>query len=1098
MNIVKLAVNRPVAIAMFTAAILLFGMVSLSRLSVNLLPELSYPTLTVRTDYEGAAPAELEQLVSKPIEEAVGVVKGVKDVRSISRAGQSDVVLQFNWGTDMDFAALEVREKLDILQLPLDVEKPRLLKFNPGMDPVMKLGLSLNDDTAGVNAEQRISQMKTLRLFAEEQIKRKLESVEGVASVRLGGGLENEIQVLVDPRKASQLGVSMNQIITRLQEENINAAGGRLDAGSQAFLVRTLNEFDSLKDIGNVFISQFEGRNVQLKDVATIENSYKERDAITRFNGVEGTEIAIYKEGDANSVDVARRVNIELESLSEALPQNYRLETIYNQSTFIKQAIDDVKTSAIIGGLLAMLVIYLFLRDFWTTLIISVSIPVSVIATFNLMYGNDISLNIMSLGGIALAVGLLVDNSIVVLENIDRHRKSQPGDYARAAERGTREVAGAIVASTLTTMAVFVPLIFVDGVAGQLFSDQAMTVSFALAASLVVALTLIPALAARSRNSAPAHADTFEKTEPKKPRQGFLAWTVFVLTLPFRIVFVYLPYALMTLCVGLWRVASLVLGFVFRPLTAIVAKGFTMLERGYDKVIRNALKQPVMVLGSAALITASSLLLIPGIGVELIPKMSQGEFYTEVNLPAGSRVERTDALLAELAAVTNAQPGVARTYSLAGTGSLLSAAPSQGGDHWGQLNVVMEPGSSDGQINAVKNSMREFLSAKAGVQSKFGEPELFSFASPLQIQLQGYDLSQLNRYSQQIMGKLEQDPRFTDITTTLQAGNPELKIPFNEARLARLELDAKAVSDVIAAQVGGIVATQYSLEDRKIDVLVRNQQRQRDNVDDVRNIIVNPDSDYPVPLSAVADVFMSTGPGEITRVGQQRVVLINANLAFGDLAEAVAEAEQLLSTVSLPLSMKAKVAGQSEDMNESFASLQFALALAVFMVYLVMASQFESLLHPLLILFSVPLAGAGSLFGLWITGTNISVVVFIGLIMLCGIVVNNAIVLVDKINQSRAAGMEKQAAIVDAGKSRLRPIIMTTLTTVLGLLPMAIGFGNGAEVRTPMAVTVIFGLVFATLLTLVLIPVLYQLFDTKTFRSAEPDLAGEKGERTYG
>ena len=373
-----------------------------------------------------------------------------------------------------------------------------------------------------------------------------------------------------------------------------------------------------------------------------------------------------------------------------------------------------------------------------------------------------------------------------------------------------------------------------------------------------------------------------------------------------------------------------------------------------------------------------------------------------------------------------------------------------------------------------------------------------SSASPLQIQLQGYELTQLQRYSQLILDRLEQDSRFTDITTTLQSGNPELKIAFNEARLARLELDAKAVSDVIAAQVGGTVATQYSLEDRKIDVLVRNQQRQRDNVDDVRNIIVNPDSDYPVPLSAVADVFMSTGPGEITRVGQQRVVLISANLAYGDLAEAVSQAEDLLATVSLPLSMKAKVAGQSEDMEESFASLQFALALAVFMVYLVMASQFESLLHPLLILFSVPLAGAGSLFGLWITGTNVSVVVFIGLIMLCGIVVNNAIVLVDKINQSRAAGMQKQAAIIDAGKSRLRPIIMTTLTTVLGLLPMAIGFGDGAEVRTPMAVTVIFGLVFATLLTLVLIPVLYQLFDTKTFRTTNTELANESGERTYG
>ena len=1098
MSIVKLAVKRPVAIAMFTAAILLFGMVSLSRLSVNLLPELSYPTLTIRTDYEGAAPAELEQLVSKPVEEAVGVVKGVKSVKSISRAGQSDVVLQFAWGTDMDFASLEVRDKLDILQLPLDVDKPRLLKFNPSMDPVMKLGLSLTPDALSSDPRLAAEQMKTLRLFAEEQIKRKLESVEGVASVRLGGGLENEIQVLVDPRKASQLGVSMSTIITRLQEENVNAAGGRLDDGTQAFLVRTLNEFESLKDIENVYISRFEGKNVQLKDVASVSNLYKERDAVTRFNGMEGTEIAIYKEGDANSVDVATRVLTEIDALSGALPAQYHLETIYNQSTFIKQAIDDVKTSAMIGGLLAMLVIYLFLRDFRTTLIISVSIPVSVIATFNLMYGNDISLNIMSLGGIALAVGLLVDNSIVVLENIDRHRKLTNGNKALAAERGTEEVTGAIIASTLTTMAVFVPLIFVEGIAGQLFRDQAMTVSFALAASLVVALTLIPALAARSRRKEPAHTETFSQPVVPSSAHPALRGLKAILTFPFRLLFIYLPQALFTVIFALWKALSVCFGVLFRPLTTLVSAGFSLLEKGYDKAIRGALSQRAMVLAIALIVTASSVLLLPRLGMELIPKLTQGEFYVEVTLPAGTRVQHTDALLVRLAEVTNAQAGVERSYSLAGTGSLLSAAPGQGGDHWGQLNVVMKPGAGTDDMEEVKTAMRQFLSSQAGVQSQFGEPELFSFAAPLQIQLQGYDLNQLQQYSRAIMAKLEQNRRFTDITTTLQAGNPELKIAFNNAALARLDLDAKQVSDVVAAQVGGKVATQYSMDDRKVDILVRNQLQQRDNVNDVRQIIVNPDSDFPVPLSAVADVFMSTGPSEITREDQQRVVLINSNLAYGDLAEAVEEAQAALASIRFPLSLKAVVAGQSEDMQESFASLQFALALAVFMVYLVMASQFESLLHPLLILFAVPLAGAGSVFGLWLTDTHISVVVFIGLIMLCGIVVNNAIVLIDRINQLRAAGMEKNAAIIDAGKSRLRPIVMTTLTTILGLLPMAIGFGDGAEVRTPMAVTVISGLTFATLLTLVLIPVLYSLFDTKEF-AARPALSEEEnGERTYG
>ncbi|MEW9799548.1 efflux RND transporter permease subunit [Alteromonas sp. CYL-A6] len=1099
MRIVDIAVKRPVAMAMFTFAVLLFGMVSLNRLSVNLLPELSYPTLTIRTDYDGAAPAEVEQLVSKPIEEAIGVVKGVRTVTSTSRAGQSDVVMAFAWGTDMDFASLEVREKLDILQLPLDIEKPRLLRFNPSLDPIIKMGLGFAADDSG--APVSTAQMKRLRVYADEQIKRELESIEGVASVRIGGGLENQIQVLIDQQRASQLGISVNSIIERLRNENVNTAGGRVEDGNQAFLVRTLNEFDSLEQIANMYVGRFEGKNIRLKELATVTDSFKERDAITRFNGKEGAEIAIYKEGDANAVDVANAVNKALVRVTDALPSQYQLTTVYDQSVFIKQAIDDVKSAALIGGLLAMLVLYLFLRDFWLTMIISVSIPVSVIATFNLMYANDISLNIMSLGGIALAVGLLVDNSIVVLENIDRHRRQALTDEARAdaAASGTREVGSAIVASTLTTMAVFVPLIFVEGIAGQLFRDQALTVSFALAASLVIAITLIPTLAARRgrADTAPLHADVFSAPAPVKVR-GKLATLMYYITLPLRLVlrviFVYLPASAATLIIGLWRLISKGMFWLLSPLTWLFKKGFDVLERAYEITLKGALAARMMIVMVALVLTAGSVLLIPRLGMELIPSMSQGEFFVEVTLPAGSKIEQTDALLARLAEVAERQPGVSRTYSLAGTGSLVSAAPSQGGDHWGKLNVVMQPDTTVNTIDAVRSVMREFLRRQAGVQSQFGEPELFSFDAPIQIELQGYDLSQLQRYSQQLVAGLEKEDRFADITSTLRQGNPELKVVFNQAKLARLGLDAPTVSELIAAKIGGKVATQYSMDDRKVDVLVRTLDAQRDNVGDVKAILINPDAEQPVPLGAVADVYMSIGPSEITRVGQQRVALIEANLAYGDLAQGVAKAQQVIDTLRLPLTIDAVIAGQSEDMERSFTSLQFALALAVFMVYLVMASQFESLLHPLLILFSVPLAAAGSVYGLWLTGTHVSVVVFIGLIMLAGIVVNNAIVLFDRINQLRGQGMDKHAAILSAGKSRLRPIVMTTLTTVLGLLPMAVGFGEGAEVRTPMAITVIFGLIFSTMLTLVLLPVLYSLFDRKV---TDADTAMEK-EHVYG
>jgi multidrug efflux pump subunit AcrB len=1100
MRIVDIAVKRPVAVSMFTFAVLLFGMVSLGRLSVNLLPDLSYPTLTIRTDYNGAAPGEVEQLVSKPIEEAIGVVKGVRKVTSTSRAGQSDVVLSFAWGTDMDFASLEVREKLDVLQLPLDIEKPRLLRFNPSLDPVIKLGLTAQSDTSSLS----VAQMKRLRLYAEQQVKRALESVEGVAAVRVGGGLENEIHILIDQQKASQLSIPITRIIDRVSAENINAAGGRIDNAAQAFLVRTLNQFETLSDIENLFIGRFEGKNIQLKDIATVEGAYKDRDVVTRFNGNEGIEIAIYKEGDANAVNVAQKVANRLNEVNNNLPSNYTLSEIYDQSVFIKQAIDNVKSAAVMGGILAMLVLYLFLKDFWATVIISVSIPVSVIATFNLMYANDISLNMMSLGGIALAVGLLVDNSIVVLENIDRHKKLKMAGSdnatanekttaeatdteASAASEGTKEVSGAIVASTLTTMAVFVPLIFVEGIAGQLFKDQALTVSFALAASLVVALTLIPAMAHKKKKQQLDHEEVLTTPAPPPPTSTF-GKVMYYLTLPirwvFRLIFVFLPAALVTLVIGAWHIVSKLLSVAFKPLIWVFNKAFDLLASAYEKLLRISLRAKALVLAIAFVLAAGAVLLIPRLGMELIPTLSQGEFSVEVTLPAGSPLARTDAIISELAAVAvnnndGGETKVLRTYAMSGTGSLISAAPNQGGDHWGRLNIVMQPTATAGDMDDVKRALRDYLAFKPQVQATFSEPELFSFASPIQIEIAGYDLNQLQQYGDAIATKLASYSNFADVTTSIRDGNPELKIAFHHAKLARLELDASTVSQLIAAKVGGRVATQYSVEDRKVDVLVRTQENQRDDIASVRAIVVNPGSAQPIPLSAVADVYMSVGPSEITRVGQQRVALVSANLAKGKLDEAVAVANKVIAETQLPLSLSAEVTGQSEDMQSSFRSLQFALALAVFMVYLVMASQFESLLHPLLILFAVPLAGAGSVYGLWLTNTPLNVVVFIGLIMLCGIVVNNAIVLVDRINQLRRQGVEKDTAILDAAKTRLRPIVMTTLTTVLGLLPMAFGFGEGAEIRTPMAITVIYGLLFASLLTLILLPVLYSLFDVK-------------------
>jgi HAE1 family hydrophobic/amphiphilic exporter-1 len=1083
MKIVDVAVRRPVTIWMFIFAVVLFGLVSLSRLSVNLLPELSYPTLTIRTDYVGAAPSEVEQLVSKPIEETIGTVKGVRRVHSVSKAGQSDVVLEFEWGVQMDLASLEVREKLDVLQLPLDVKSPLLLKFNPSLDPILRLGLQ--STIQSTFTEQQYSDLKIQRTYAEEQVKRKLESLPGVASVKIGGGLEQEIQVLIDQRRASQLNIPISSIVARLKSENINRAGGKVEDGSQSYLVRTLNQFKSLDDIRHIFIAQREDKNIRLSDIATVTDAHKERTSITRVNGNEAIEIAIYKEGDANTVAVAKRVKTQLQRIKKQLPEKYNLVLVYDQSIFSDNAISEVKNAGIIGGLLAMLMLYFFLKNIWSTLIISISIPISVIATFNLMYSNDISLNIMSLGGIALAVGLLVDNSIVVLENIARRRSS--GEVAKeAATKGTKEVAMAITASTLTTMAVFFPLVFVEGIAGQLFSDQALTVTFALLASLIVAITLIPMLSARTRATDEQVTDELVKppTAPIKPTAK-IALLFWYLTLPFKLIgkllFHYLPLALVFTVTFIVKGMSLVLGKAFAPLLWIFDKVYSGFAHVYAVTLKAALSQRVLFLAAIITICASAVMLIPRLGMELIPSMSQGEFYAEITLPAGTPLAKTDATIKQLADIAKANPKVKNSYAIAGTGSLMNASPSQGGDYWGRLNVVMIDGATVDDEQQIITVLRQTIGTIPGLQAKFDKPQLFSFKTPLEIELAGYDLSSLAAFADQVVAQLEANDRFADVKSTLRDGHPELKVHFDHAKLAQLGLNASDVSTLLASQIGGDIATQYTINDRKIDILVRTQEKDRNSVQDIKSIIINPGSDRPIPLASIATVTESVGPSEITRVSQQRVAIVSSNLAYGDLSTAVEQAKAELAKLDTPLNITARIAGQNEEMEASFESLKFALILAVFLVYIVMASQFESFLHPLLILFTVPLAGAGSIFGLFLSGTNVSIMVFIGLIMLSGIVVNNAIVLIDRINQLRADGQEKMSAIFDAATSRLRPIVMTTVTTTLGLLPLAIGIGDGAEIRAPMAVTVIYGLIFATVLTLIFIPVLYSVFDQKKF-----------------
>jgi HAE1 family hydrophobic/amphiphilic exporter-1 len=1077
MSLVELATRRRVTVGMVTLTLVLFGLIALSGLKVNLLPDLTYPTLTVRTAYEGAAPAEIETLISQPVEEALGVVKNVRTIHSVSQAGQSDVILQFVWGTNMDQASLDVRDKLDLLQLPLTAKKPVLLRFNPATDPILRLALTgPSESGTAENAE-----LKQLRRFADDELRKRLEPTSGVAAVKVGGGLEDQIDVDIDQQRLQQLNLNVADVIKRLGDENVNVSGGRIEDGTQRYLVRTVNQFTDLGQMSDLLIKVDKGVPIRLKDVANVHQGHKEREGIVRVDGHEAVELAIYKEGDANTVTVAAAVRKQLDrftcanqppSCTKILPPNAKLTMIDDQSVFIQSSLNDVRDDAIIGGVLAVLIIFFFLADSWSTFIISLSLPVSLIATFFFMGEAGLSLNVMSLGGLALATGMVVDDSIVVLENIARMRERGIG-IVESAVQGAREVSMAVTASTLTTVAVFFPLVFVQGIAGQLFRDQALTITFAMLISLVVAMSLIPMLASLKGRAPLAFAD--ETKPPRAPPRTRIGKFFAAIGRLFR----WLPRALGWIGFTLARFGGTVVGRVLRFLGKGLLSGYNRAAATYHGFLPKALAHPWKVLGFAAAAFLVSAALIPTLGTDLIPQLAQGRFEMTVKQAPGTPLADTDALVRELQAKNAKNPLIKMIYGVSGTGTRLDANPTESGENIARLLVVLAPGVGRKGESEAMNALRASMVSHPGSEVQFSRPKLFSFDTPLEVDLRGYDLDALQKAGNKLAALLQDSPRFADVKSSAQGGSPEIRIHFDQDRAAALGLTTKQISDQIVDKIRGAVATQYNFRDRKIDVLVRAQPDQRTSLDGIRNLIVNPGAATPVRLASVADVTVAMGPNEINRIGQERVAIVTANLHYGDLGSAVAEVQKVLRDNPLAAGVSAHIGGQSEELDASLRSLIFALTLAIFLVYLVMASQFESLLHPFVIMFSIPLALVGAVLALKITFTPLSIVVFIGLIMLAGIVVKNAIVLIDRINQLREEGVDKLAAIAQAAESRLRPITMTTLCTLIGFLPLALSFGDGSEVRSPMAIAVIGGLAVSTLLTLVVIPVVYNLLDRR-------------------
>jgi len=1089
--LIRTAIQRPVTVSMFVVAVLLFGLVSLDRLALNLLPDISYPSLTIQTDYEDAAPEEVENLLTQPIEEAVGVIPGLSKMTSVSRSGQSEVVLEFGWDTDMDIAALEVREKLDFVDLPRDAEKPVILRFDPSHDPIMRVRISGGES------------LSQLRYLADKELKKYLESTTGVAAVKVIGGLEEQVKIEVDEKKLAELGISITDVSDVLRQENLNQSTGSLYDRDANYLVRMLNQFRTVEEIRGIVIRDLEGRKVLLSDVARVWRGTKDREIIARLDGRESVEMAVYKEGDANTVSVARSVVSQLRALkeNERIPEGIEYRIVANQAEFIEHSVSNVLSAAVLGGLFATLVLFVFLRDLRSTLMIGFSIPISIMATFALMYQTEISLNIMSLGGVALGVGMLVDNSIVVLEAIDRHKRKGTR-IAEAVCMGASEVSRAVTASTLTTVAVFLPLVFVEGIAGQLFKDQALTITYALLASLLVALAFIPMVLGRTAKSLEVGAVASISDQEPKPAVSRRKPARIVLSALGRALFfvlIEIPRVLLTDLRRLIRMIGRGIEHVLDPFLSFFDRGFSRLSDAYPRLLRWALDNKLAVAAVALLTVVGAAWMGRQLGAELIPPLTQGEFSFEIRLPEGSPLVRTNEILSRIENTVVEYPEIQTSFSSIGGSTENQFARNTLKENLGRLYVVMQDKTDKQAEAAVITRIRSVLRSYPEVTFKFQRPTLFSFRTPIEVEVYSYNLENLRVAADRIARELSTVSGLSDIKTTTQLGDPEIHVYFHRDRLARLGLEENRIAAVLRNKIRGEVATRFREDDKQIEILVRTEERDRNSVAGLKDLTINAGQTplpqvsgaveaenqpaVPIRLGSVADIRLERGPSEIRRIQSQRAALVSANLTGRDLSSVSAEIRSRLAEIrrELPANTVVGLAGQREELETSYQSLLFAFALAVFLVYLVMASQFESLIHPFVIIFCVPLAMIGVVISLFVTGTDISVMVFLGVIILAGIVVNNAIILVDFTNQLRAQGFSKRNALIRAGKVRLRPIVMTTLTTVLGLIPMAVGWGEGAEVRAPMAITVMGGLVFSTLLTLVIIPVVYELLDRKAY-----------------
>ena len=1149
------AIHRPVAVTMLMAGVILFGLVAYSRLQLALMPRFSHPTLTVRTGFPGSAPEEVEQFVTLPLEKQLSIISGLIEVRSRSRAGISEIMLEFQWGTDLGLAALEVREKMDRLFLPEGVEPSQMLRFDPDDEPILRLAL-LGGAPSGKNGQGTVS-LESLRQLATDELKPRLTALAGVASVTVRGGSALEVVVSLNETQLGRHGLSVARVAERLREEHINLAGGALDEGRLEYRVRTLNELTGLEQIGSVTLSPPGRPLVRLRDVATIRFEPGRQEVYTLASGRPAVEIEVFKEADANVVRVAKTVRdflwgppgseaVRLNkkerpkpppkrrrgrgrgghgfgepqaprkmpgALREVLAPGMEARLVYDQSRFIEAALGEVRRTALLGAGLAVVVLFLFLGGLRATGLVVVAIPLSILATFLPMFIWGTTLNLISMGGLALGIGMLVDNSIVVLEAIHRLRE-QGLSPSRAALEGLEEVGGAVTASTLTTIAVFLPMTFVEGVAGEIIGDLAITVVFSLLASLGIAVFVLPSLTVVLSGAVVLNGTEESPPDHRRPETGFAEragdifhamgrrWrdeTTALIAGPLILVTLLFPYRtlrFLSLSAGLllgtfvlmgvaaWAGGWRLLSRLFAPLAVPVHGALAGFRGGvalatilYRRSLKRALNHPGRVVAVAVAVFVISLVVAWQLPQGLLPPLHQGVLQARLEFPAGTSLAQTTERITAIERELLALPGVARTFTRIGE-SPDDPVREQGGEHMGIIWVEVASGgiSSGAEAEAhLAELIRRRLAREPGLAFRIEPPPLFSLKPPLTIEIQGERLEDLQNFAAQVEEKLRTLPQLREVQSLQQAGKPELQVIFNREALSRHGLSAREVAERIRSKLQGDTPVRFRTTTRRLDVRVRVSRLQLDSVAELAALVINPGQKPPLPLSAVATLREGVGPSEIRHISQRRTALVTAGLSGGDLKGARAAITRALGTLQPPPGITYSLGGQGREMQRSLRSLALALVLAVFLVYLVMASQFESVLEPFVILFSVPLAGIGVVWVLWATGGGLDVLTGLGLIVLVGIVVNNAIVLTNTYNRLRRGGLPVTEALLEAGTIRLRPILMTTLTTVLGLLPLTLGGGAGAEIRQPIALTLIAGLLTSMVLTLAVVPCAYRL-----------------------